>query len=219
MPVPQATSIPYIYTTPVRVQRPSDRPYVALGIANAGSASVTVRIGPDTWPISAQTQTVLPLPAEQVPITVAATEGIARVTFTWYLPSDLEAANAVGGSVSQYQTGPIPGPPNETYLATGTVTTAGDYQLAMGASPPSYTDLLVLSNTGADTLQWYLEPRGGSGTLGSNSPPPASGTPPYFTQAAGAPPIILPLGGTQALGVWVTSTTAGAAYAVLFSGT
>jgi len=203
----------YFYPAyPARVQRPSDRPYVALGVANTGSGAVTLQIGSDSWPVAPATQTVLPLPLEQVPITLSAS-AFTRVSFTWYLPSDLDAANGIGASLSQYQSGPIPGPPNETLSGAGSVATAGTWQFATEAVPPTYTNLLVLSNTGSDTLQWVIA----SGVWDEPKPNPPGGLP-LFTQAAGAPPIVLPLGGVIALGVAVTSSTAGATYAVLFSG-
>jgi len=203
----------YFYPAqPARVQRPSDRPYVALGVANTGSGAVTLQIGPDSWPVAPSTQTVLPLPLEQVPVTLSAS-AFTRVSFTWYLPSDLDAANGIGGSLSQYQSGPIPGPPNNTLSGAGSVTTAGTWQFALDATPPTYTNVVVLSNTGSDTLQWVTQP---DGWVEPNPVPPTG--PAMFTQAAGAPPIVLPLGGVPNLGVSVTSSTAGATYAVLFSG-
>jgi hypothetical protein len=203
----------YFYPTqPTRVPRPSDRPYVALGVANTGSGAVTLQIGSDSWPVAPATQTVLPLPLEQVPITLSAS-AFTRVSFTWYLPSDLDAANGIGGSLSQYQSGPIPGPPNTTLSGAGSVTTAGTWQFAQDATPPTYTNVVVLSNTGSDTLQWVTQPEGWVET----NPVPPTG-PAMFTQAAGAPPIVLPLGGVLNLGVSVTSSTAGASYGYLFSG-
>lgn len=204
----------YFYPTkPTRVQRPSDRPYVALGVANTGSGAVTLQIGSDSWPVAPATQTVLPLPLEQVPITLLAS-AFTRVSFTWYLPSDVDAANGIGGSLSQYQSGAIAGPRMGLAPQAGTVTTAGTYQLAIleVGNVPTSTDLLVLSNTGSDTLDWYLI------SETESAPSTSSTDPPQFTQAAGAPPIILPVGGITNLGAYVTSSTAGAAYGVLYSG-
>lgn len=204
----------YFYPPPrpaARIERPSDRPYVALGVANTGSGAITLRIGSDSWPVAPATQTVLPLPPDQVPISLTAT-AFTRVSFTWYLPSDMDAANGIGGSLSQYQSGAIAGPRSGMAPAAGTVTTANVWQLAApSVAPPTYCDLVVLSNTGTDAISWYL--------TSETESAPVSDAPPYFTQAAGAPPISLPVGGIENIGVYVTSATAGAAYAVLFSGT
>jgi hypothetical protein len=212
MPVTVPSAYFYPAQPTFRVNRPSDRPYVALGVANTGSGAITLQIGPDSWPVAPATQTVLPLPLEQVPITLSA-DAFTRVSFTWYLPSDLDAANGIGGSLSQYQSGPIPGPPNNTVGGTGSVTTAGTWQFAIDASPPTYTNVLILSNTGSATLQWAMV----TGVWAQPNPVPPEG-PVMFTQAPGAPPIVLPLGGVIDLGVAVTSSTAGATYGVFFSG-
>ena len=226
-------------TTPQRIDRPSARAYAALGVANSGGQRVIVSIGAEQWPVAAGFQAVIPLPTTQQVITAYTASATSTVDLTWFMPADIDSVTGLKASLITAQTGSLV---NSTALGTvdvssienpvsldystssplpveivttadtapapdleiGTVATANTYQLVhvggmvLGA---------ILSNTGADSLSWGL-------TTSDSAP-----TDPLFVQASGAAPIVFPaqLGLAGPLYLWVTSATAGAAFAALWA--
>lgn len=227
-------------TTPQRIDRPSARAYAALGVANSGGQRVIVSIGAEQWPVAAGFQAVIPLPTTQQVITAYTASATSTVDLTWFMPADIDSVTGLKASLITAQTGSlvsstalgtvdvnsIENPVSLDYstssplpveivttsdtapapdLEIGTVATANTYQLV--ASTGGVLLGAILSNTGADSLSWGL-------TTSDSAP-----TDPLFVQASGAAPIVFPaqLGLAGPLYLWVTSATAGAAFAALWA--
>ncbi len=105
--MPQFSGQLSLTTTPQTLQRPSARAYAALGVANIGGTTALIQVGAEAWPVSAGFRQVVPLPANQQPVTASALSGDTTVELTWYTGDDLESLASLRSTLPQATTGTV----------------------------------------------------------------------------------------------------------------
>lgn len=238
--MPRFTGAVTLTTNPQRLQRPEDRPFAALGVANLGAETAIIDIGGAQWAVNAGFRQVVPLPTHRQPLYARTASNSTSVELSWYDPEDMAGVAGLSSSLPQAATGTLTTATTIGTVAVSSIETA--VSLAYSATAPlpvaittpsdttpaldiylgtvtTASTYQLVASTGGTLLACVMSNTGADslswGLTASDVAPSA----PAFVQASGAPPITLPaqLGLLGPLYLWVTSATAGAPYGALFA--